>query len=360
MLRRDASKSISFCGDFSQRNSLRAGGLFLPFLVLMLLATPQLALGQSLAVTVHPRTLSIAEGGSDTYTVVLDAEPAEDVTLTVVGAMTEGGDITVRSATDTTGDDTSVVLIFTAPSDPGGDDGNWDTEQTVTVDAAEDDDAASETMTLTHTATVGEDAASLSRVSVRVTVNDNDVDDRGVTVDPTTLEVDEAGESMTYSVSLGTRPTAPVTVEVGGESGEVAVSPSRLIFMPEEWTDTQELEVKVFAGEDADAVNDEATITHIVRGGDYTGQFASSVVVTVDDNDDPVSATVSPDELTVAVGARGTYAVQLSAQPTRTVTIRVSETSGPCDCEPLDFEFHHFQLESQGGNGQRSLGCDEW
>ena len=342
MLRRDASKSISFCGDFSQRNSLRVGGVFLPFLVLMLFATPQLALGQSLAVTVHPRTLSIAEGGSDTYTVVLDAEPAEDVTLTVVGAMTEGGDITVSSETDTTADDTSVVLTFTVrsePSEPGNINRYWATAQTVTVNTVEDDDAASETMTLTHTATVGEDAASVSRVSVRVTVNDIDVDDRGVTVAPTTLEVDEAGDSVMYSVSLGTRPTAPVTVDVGGASGEVAVSPSRLIFMPEEWADTQELEVKVFAGEDADAVNDEATIKHTVRGGDYTGQFASSVVVTVDDNDDPVSATVSPNELTVAVGARGTYAVQLSAQPTRTVTIRVSETSDHVTVSPSTLSF---------------------
>ena len=253
--------------------------------------------------------------------------------------MTEGGDITVSSGTDTTPDDTSVVLTFRAPSEPGENDGNWSTEQTVMVEAAEDDDALSETMTLTHTATVGEDAASVSGVSVRVTVNDNDVGNRRVTVDPTTREVDEAGASVMYSVSLGTQPTAPVTVDVDVTSGEVAVSPSRLIFMPEEWTNAQALEVKVFAGEDADAVNDEATITHTVRGGDYTGQFASSVVVTVDDNDDPVSATVSPDELTVAAGARGTYAVQVSSQPTRTVTIRVSETSDHVTVSPSTLSF---------------------
>ena len=62
MLRRDATKSMSFRGIFRQRNSLHVGGVFLPFLAVMLLAAPQLAVAQgSLAVTVDPRTLEITE-----------------------------------------------------------------------------------------------------------------------------------------------------------------------------------------------------------------------------------------------------------------------------------------------------------
>ena len=81
------------------------------------------------------------------------------------------------------------MLLFTAPDSPGDTNtGNWSTPQTVTVTAAEDDDASSETMTLTHTAAIGEDAVTVSNVSVRVTVNDNDVGDRRVTVTPTTLD----------------------------------------------------------------------------------------------------------------------------------------------------------------------------
>ncbi len=339
MLRRNSGKPVSICDVFRKQNVFHIGRGFLPLLAVMLLGTPQLAFAQgSLAVTVHPRTLEITEGASGTYTVVLDAEPAEDVTVTVVGAMTTGGDITVSSITDTTPADTSVVLTFTAPMVPGEDTGDWDDPQTVMVNAAEDDDAATETMTLTHTAAMGEDAVTVSNVTVRVTVNDNDVAAKGVTVTPTTLTVPEAGANGTYNVSLGTQPTAPVTVDVGGLSGEVTVSPSRLIFMPEDWTGAQQLPVRVYAGEDADAVNDSATITHTVRGGDYTGEFASPVEVTVDDNDDPVSVSAGPD-LTVAVGGQGTYTVQLSAQPTRTVTIRLSEDSDHMSVSPSTLNF---------------------
>jgi len=345
MLRRGSGKSISFCDDFIQRSFFHVGRGLIPVLAMLLLASPQLAFAQgSVAVTVHPRTLEIAEGdatGRD-YTVVLDAEPAKNVTLTVVGAATDSGEIRVSSTTDTTLDDTSVVLVFTAPDTPGDTTtGTWSTAQTVTVTAQEDDDASSETMTLTHTAAIGEDAVTVSNVTVRVTVNDNDVANKGVTVTPLTLEVDEAGDNGTYNVSLGTEPTAPVTVDIGGLSEEVSVSPSRLIFMPEEWTSTQQLPVKVYAGEDADAVNDSVTLTHTVRGGDYTGEFASSVEVTVDDNDDEeaVSVTATPATLEVAVRASGRYTVQLSRPPTRTVTVRVSETSAHMSVSPSSLSF---------------------
>ena len=175
MLRRDATKSMSFRGIFRQRNSLHVGGVFLPFLAVMLLATPQLALAQgSLAVTVDPRTLEITEVDGTTatgqYTVVLDTEPSEDVTIMVVGAPTADADITVSSDT----------LTFEAPSEPGGDDGNWNTAQPVTVTVQDDANAVSETMTLTHTAMIGDDeeTIALSNASVRVTVRDTDHEGR--------------------------------------------------------------------------------------------------------------------------------------------------------------------------------------
>ena len=115
MLRRDAGQSISFCDGFRNRDFFQLGRALLPFLAVMLLAAPQLAMAQgSLAVTVNPRTLEITEiDGQDAtgnYTVVLDTEPSEDVIITVVGAPTSDADITV--STDT--------LTFEAPEEPGG------------------------------------------------------------------------------------------------------------------------------------------------------------------------------------------------------------------------------------------------
>ena len=71
-----------------------------------------------------------------------------------------------------------------------------------------------------------------------------------------------------YRVVLDSKPTATVTVDVGGASGEITVSPSRLFFIPDEWNVAQP--VTVYAGVDFDADPDTATLTHIVRGGDYS------------------------------------------------------------------------------------------
>ena len=312
MLRRDATKSMSFRGIFRQRNSLHVGGVFLPFLAVMLLATPQLALAQgSLAVTVDPRTLEITEVdgtiATGQYTVVLDTEPSEDVTIMVVGAPTADADITVSSDT----------LTFEAPSEPGKDDGNWNTAQPVTVTVRDDANAVSETMTLTHTAMIGddEDTIALSNASVRVTVRDTDP--RGVTVSDATTppQVPEAG-TATYTVVLDTEPTDMVTVDVGGVSGELAVSPSRLFFMPGDGNWNTPQPVTIYAGEDLDAENDTATLTHTVRGGDYTGVAAATVSVAVDDNDTR-GVTVGPTSLDIAAGARGTFSIMLNSQPDR-------------------------------------------
>ena len=85
----------------------------------------------------------------------------------------------------------------------------------------------------------------------------------------------------TYTVNLDTQPTGTVTVDVGGVSGEISVQPTRLVFTPLNWDANTGRTVRVFAGEDFDADDDTATLTHTVSGGDYTNESADSVVVTV-------------------------------------------------------------------------------
>lgn len=122
MLGRDTGMSVPIICGFRQRDFFHMGRGLLPLLAVMLLDAAQLALAQGgLAVTVNPRVLEVTEesGIPGRYTVVLDTEPSEDVTITVVGAPTTGADITVSSTS----------LTFTAPSTPGGTDGNWNTAQ---------------------------------------------------------------------------------------------------------------------------------------------------------------------------------------------------------------------------------------
>ena len=76
---------------------------------------------ETAGVSITPTELTIAEGGSDSYQVVLTSQPAHDVTITI--AHSGDGDIGI--------DDQE--LTFT--------DSDWQTAQTVTVTAAHDDDA---------------------------------------------------------------------------------------------------------------------------------------------------------------------------------------------------------------------------
>ena len=322
MLRRDAGKSVSICDGFRKRDFFHMGRGFLPLLAVMLLATPRLAFAQdSLAVTVNPRSLDIVEEGADRmYSVVLDAAPSEDVEITVVGA-TET--VTVSPPT----------LTFTTT--------DWQDEQDVTVSAENDLNSVDETVTLTHTATVGDDEDEVALKNVSVTVNVRDNDPRGVTVTVTLnedgqLAVGEAASDIMYRVQLDTQPTATVTVDVGGASGELAVSPSRLFFTPDNYSTAQE--VRVYAGEDFDAENDTATLTHTIRGGDYTGVSADTIPVLVGDND-MRGVTVTGSPLNIAAGARGTFTIVLDTQPTRTVSITVAEDSDDLSVSPSRLSF---------------------
>ena len=253
-------------------------------------------------VTTSMMALTVPEGGTATYTVVLNAEPASDVTVIVTGA---SGDVSIDGAID--GD---RVLTFTSV--------NWNVPQTVTVRAAEDGDAvADDPVTLMNALAGG------GNVAVTVMVTENDT--TSVSVAPTALRVNE-GTSDTYTVVLTALPTGNVTVTVSGASGDVMVDRTSLTFTPVTWETAQT--VTVTAAQDVDGVNDSVTLTHAVAGGGYDGVVVSDVEVTVEDDERGV--TVSETALTVAEGdaAGSSYTVVLATQPTGDVTVTVGGHSG--------------------------------
>ena len=97
--------------------------------------------------------LSLSKGDTTTYTLVLDARPSGDVTVTPAS------------------DDTAAARV--APARLTFTISNWDTAQTVTVTGVEDDDATNEDVTISHS--IGGGGYSTVTVrSVTVTVNDDD------------------------------------------------------------------------------------------------------------------------------------------------------------------------------------------
>ena len=107
------------------------------------------------AVSLSAATLSIDEGGSGAYSVVITTEPTAMVTI----AVSRGGDVTTQP----------TALVFTAS--------NWNTWQRVTVNAGQDGDADDDTFSITHTVTLGSAAeyvALTDAAIVQVTVLDDD------------------------------------------------------------------------------------------------------------------------------------------------------------------------------------------
>ena len=249
-------------------------------------------------VTVTPTSLTVAEGGTNTYTVVLDAQPSDEVTVTIVDP-TDNTDVTANPAS----------LTFSTT--------DWATAQTVTVSAAEDNDPLQDTATVTHTV-AGGDYDSITAQDVAVTVTDNDTP--GVTVSPMSLTVNE-GSTDTYTVKLNTQPSGDVMVAISSNNTDVTVSSSSLTFTTTTWSAEQT--VTVTAGQDADADNDTATVTHDPSGADYDSVSNADLAVTVTDNDTP-GVTVEPTSLTVGEGSTNTYTVVLDTLPSGDVMVNIS------------------------------------
>ena len=263
-------------------------------------------------VSVNPTALTVVEGSTASYTVVLDTQPSADVTVTISGH--DGTDLNLSAET----------LTFTPD--------NWNVAQTVTVTAGQDDDAAADAaVTLSHAVSGAVEYAAVSAEDIpSVTVTIDEDDEAGVSIDPTALTVVE-GQSNSYTVVLDTQPSADVTVTISGHSGsDLNLSAETLTFTPDNWNVAQT--VTVTAGQDDDAAADAAvTLSHAVSGAvEYAAVSAGdipSVTVTIDE-DDAAGVSVNPTALTVVEGQSNSYTVVLDTQPSADVTVTISGHSG--------------------------------
>ncbi len=248
------------------------------------------------ALVLNPSTLTIDEGDTATYTVSLATQPNAAVAIALSGQA--GTDLTLS-------DDT---LNFTMM--------NWNQPQTITVTAGSDDDAQSDDpIALLHTATGGDYATVTGEVTVTITEDDT----AGITVQPTTLAVDEDG-TATYTVVLTSAPAPASEVIITVDSGTVAtVDNDMLTFTQSNWNQAQTVTV---TGMD-DAVHNagdvrSGTITHAISqgdSGDYPiGRELDRVQLTVADNDDPaLSVQVVGDHTSIEEG--GARMIQITVSP---------------------------------------------
>ena len=227
-------------------------------------------------ITIAAGTTPVAEGVSAAFTLTRSGGPPGNPELTVNVSVTETEDMVAAA------DKGAKTVIFQANS------------ATAMLGVATVADSVDETNSVV-TATVTTNPATYTvgtSSSATVTVTDDDT--RGVTVSAETLAVNE-GSSGTYTVKLDSEPTASVTVTPSSGNSDVTVS-SALTFTTMNWSTAQT--VTVMAAQDSDAVDDSATISHAVSGGDYGAVTAVSVTVTVDD--DETADTTAPQVASIA------------------------------------------------------------
>ena len=198
------------------------------------------------------------EGGSVTYTVALEAEPADVVTVTVAGA---SGELMVSPS----------KLPFSAD--------NWNQAQTVTVSSAQDDDAlADAVVTLTHTAAGGGyDDAPLVQVLVTVAEDEAAVTELSITSSP---GADGGAYGLGEVIVVTVRFNAPVTVDTanGTPSLRLTLGGASLQYV-DRWIGEQRTLVAVRRFHGRQAARDAG-----YNGGSGTSALSFAYTVTEEDS----------------------------------------------------------------------------
>ena len=284
-------------------------------------------------VAITPSNLTIRENATDTFNVKLNTEPGNDVTVTISSRDAAVATVSLDSLTFTK----ATSLTFTTI--------DWNSEQTVTVRGVEDDGAADNNTTITF----GVSGYGSVTTAADVTISVTDDDTRAVTISTSALTVEEEAATAdpptnTYTVVLATQPEGNVTLAITSDNADIrvngrsatATSPYNLTFTGGNWDAPQTVTVTVV--NDLDGWNEEATLTHAVRGADYAMVNADSVMVTVTDND-PLGLRVSPAEYTtervdVTEGTTYSYTLALLTVPLGDVTVDITSDNPDVTVDP--------------------------
>ena len=259
-------------------------------------------------VAVTGGTTEVGESaGTDSFSVVLNAQPVADVVLTVV--VGNPSEVAVSPAT----------LTFTAA--------NWNQAKTVTVSGVDDfvlDGDKTSVITLRI-----DDAASdnvfdpVADQTLSVKTLDDDL--AGFTALPTggTTSVTEAGTTDTFSVALTVQPLTDVVLAVtSGDLTEATVAPATLTFTPANWNVPQ---VVTVTGVDDVAVDGPQSTTLRVAVSDAASDdafdpLADQTLTATTADDDTAGLTVTETGGSTAVsetGSTDTFSVVLDGEAGR-------------------------------------------
>ncbi|HSM58120.1 MAG TPA: Calx-beta domain-containing protein [Candidatus Sulfomarinibacteraceae bacterium] len=272
-------------------------------------------------VSVDPLSLTVSEpDGVDFFTIVLDSEPLDTVTIPLVSS-----------------DPSECEVVSSVQIEPQ----NWNSGVEVEVRAVDDfvDDGDQpctvETRGPQSSGDPKYDAFGRNDVEdVQVTVLDDD--EAGIIVEPTAVTISETfgAHTATVAISLTSQPeariTIPLTPQVGSDGHfQCEVQPDSVDIRPQDWPELLEFTIVAID----DRRNDGDQLCPITVGpaeagtaGDnnYDGMQVDGVTVTVQDDDEPGVLIVAEDVSVEEGGDGDTYTIELATEPKDMVTVVIT------------------------------------
>lgn len=251
-------------------------------------------------------------GGVATFRVVLTSEPTATVSIGL-------------SSSDTTeGVVATAGLVFS--------DANWNITQTVTVTGVNDfGDDGNVAYTIVTAAAVSSDPDYSGVNPANVAVVNSDDDTADIVIDPTAgLVTSEAGITDTFTVVLGSQPTANVSFNLNSNNtAEGTVSPGSLTFTAANWNTPRTV---TLTGVDEDVDDDDQAYTIVTNAAtsgddDYDGLNPANVTASNQDDDtagivvDPTSGLVTEED-----GSQDSFTVVLNSEPTANVSFNLTSS----------------------------------
>ena len=240
--------------------------------------------------------ITVSEGMARTFEIELSGNAPEDLVFTLVGDSAYTGDYTLSPA---------PIMISR--------DGNRVTVTIMAVDdvAAESDEVfVLNLMSSSSLVNIGDPGS----ITVTIPANDQRMDPVTATLSLDNITVSE-GMARTFEIELsGNAPEDLVFTLVGDSAytGDYTLSPAPIMIS----RDGNRVTVTIMAVDDVAAESDEVFVLNLMSSSSLVNiGDPGSITVTIPANDqrmDPVTATLSLDNITVPEGMAGTFEIELS------------------------------------------------
>jgi large repetitive protein len=269
---------------------------------------------------------TIEKGTGASFTIVLNSEPKQDVS------------IDLSSSDPTEGTISPTTVTFTPL--------NWSAPQKISI-ASVDDNVADGTQPYSiDTAPATSKDAGYNGIDARdVSLSNVDNDSAGITVSAARGNTSESGGTTTFSIVLNSQPTADVSIPISSSvTSEGTLSVATVSFTTTDWAAPKTITITGVNDDVADGNQPYSIVTDPAESEDkgYSGIDAGDVnLLNVDD--DSAGLVVSETSGTTSEGGSNgsfTFTVVLTSKPTASVTVPVTssdETEGTVSPASLIF-----------------------